>query len=440
MLSNLEPTRESTAGGSALPRRVAMVVRLFSRQGGLELYTHKLVEGLLARGIAVTVVCEENQSDFVHPSLQVRFFKAPERAAKKFERITHYYNAATTALGDLNNSSHSHQAAHATRANDLSHANAPQIDANDRNSCDIVHSQHLPVKGADVVTFHNHTVFRLTEVGLPWEASLNRFKTRIIPSYKLRETYDRALTENAACRLFSSRTCLDDFFETYGKAAGHDYASYMVAYPGAALSQPESGFQTNSQTIAPDPVEPFNFLFVGKGYRKKGLDVLLAACSILKRRGQRFNLLIAGLKAKPIDKLRLSLLGLDCVQYLGFQKDMQSVYDRSGAIVLPSRIEPFGMAPLQAMLNGLPPIVSRVSGIAELLEHGKDALILNDHLNAAELANHMESLLIDEELRTRLGLNGRHLAMKLTWDATVEATIQAYQYVLSKKMKEVTST
>lgn len=415
MLSNLEPTADSTLDRGAVPRRVAMVVRLFSPHGGLELYTHKLVEGLLERGIAVTVLCEENQSDLVHPSLSVKFFEAAGRSAKKFEKIAHYYNAATEALADL-------------------------------TDCQIVHSQHLPVKGADVVTFHNHTVFRLTEVGLPWEAALNRVKAGLVPSYRLREKHDRELIENASCRVFSSRTCLDDFYRTYGERCAHDYASYMVAYPGAALSQSRALAQPQVLESAPrskadsHEAKPFNFLFVGKGYRKKGLDVLLAACTILNKRGRRFNLLIAGLNAKPVDKLRLLLLGLNCVHYLGFQKDMLSVYEKSAALVLPSRIEPFGMAPLQGMLNGLPPVVSRVSGIAELLEHGNNALILDNHLNAAELANLMESLMMDEELRRRLAQNGRELARALSWDATVESTVEAYQYALSKRKGKVTST
>ena len=77
---------------------------------------------------------------------------------------------------------------------------------------------------------------------------------------------------------------------------------------------------------------------------------MLSACSILKRKKCSFKLLIAGLNEKTIDRWRLYYLGLNqCVSYLGFQNDMDSLYEAASIIALPSRVEPFGMAALQGM-------------------------------------------------------------------------------------------
>jgi glycosyltransferase involved in cell wall biosynthesis len=179
----------------------------------------------------------------------------------------------------------------------------------------------------------------------------------------------------------------------------------------------------------------FKFLFVGRGFRKKGLDILLEACTILnKQYPGKFKLLIAGLKKKGLDSLRLNAMGLqDCVQYLGFQKDMDAVYAQASVTILPSRVEPFGMAPIQGMQRGLVPIVSKISGVAETLHDGENALILQNHLSASELAQHMQKLMTDRESLTKLSANALKTAQKLSWDATVESTVQAYEIALSLK-------
>lgn len=383
--------------------RLAMVVRLFSPRGGLELYTHKLVEQLLERGHYVTVICQENQSDLKHDGLKVEFFPKPEPNLSKAERQRHYFEATTEAV---------------LRCGPF----------------DLVHSQHHPVRQADVVTFHNHTVSRLNLVGMRWEAALNTFKTSFAAAYRARDLYDRHLATTALCRIFTSKTCASDFYKTYKL----EDAPFVVSYPGAtiesAILDQAPPLQTGSQT---NPDTTFNFLFVGKGFRKKGLDVLYESCALLKSEGYDFRLLIAGLSEKPLDKLRKLKFGLrNHVQYLGFRKDMENVYARARAIVLPSRIEPFGMAPLQGMLFGLVPIVSKVAGVSELLTDEYDALILKNHLDAEELAGHMARLIGDPELTENMSERARITAKKITWDNAVDRTISGYKIALQSRVRE----
>jgi glycosyltransferase involved in cell wall biosynthesis len=145
-------------------------------------------------------------------------------------------------------------------------------------------------------------------------------------------------------------------------------------------------------------------------------------------------LIIAGLKAKPFDKLRLSLMGLsNIVEYLGFRKDMHNVYAQAHATILPSRIEPFGMAPVQGMMHGLVPIVSAVSGVSEVLTDGLDSLILRDHLSPDELAELMKRLIDSPDKLAEMSARARGTAAKLTWDLTVDETLRAYRIVVQKK-------
>lgn len=379
-----------------------MLVRLFSPHGGLELYAHKVVEGLLQKGIFVTVLCQENLSELQHENLDVKLFSGSEKARGKAAKFLSLYKEASKAVAEL-------------------------------QGVDLVHSQHCPCDGADVVTFHNHSSKRLSEVGLWWEKNLNELKRNFVPAYQIRAQQDQVLLQRAFCLIFPAEVMKTDFYSAYPFLEGPPAKPYVVAHPGASMA---TDFQLTLDKGRESPADScFNFLFVGRGFRKKGLDVLLQACSILNRQhAGKFKLLIAGLNKKALDNFRLNTLGLqDCVKYLGFQKDMDAVYKQASATILPSRVEPFGMAPIQGMQRGLVPIVSRISGVAETLHDGKDALILQNHLSAAELSEHMQTLMNDRQLLQRLSNNALKTAEELSWDKTVESTLQAYEIALSLK-------
>jgi glycosyltransferase involved in cell wall biosynthesis len=390
--------------------RVAMVVRNFSAAGGLELYAHKLIEGLLERGNEVTVFCQTVDTSLNHRNLKVKFIQLRRAGLSKSDRFEHDHIAGNRALQN-------------------------------EQDFDIIHSQHYPVSRANVVTFHNHAVRRWSVVGLGWEKLINEAKYRLVRAYKLRDFQDRMLCAGAECLVFPSQIMQRDYYESYPFLTASK-KPYVVAYPGSTLlgdssidgedelSEPPR--QTKSVAVNSSATsDVFSFLFVGRGFRRKGLDILLAACSKLARERNDFRLLIAGLEGKPLDEARLILMGLEGkVEYLGFQKDMEQVYGRAQAAVLPSRVEPFGMAPLQAMECGLVPIVSRVSGASEVLSDGEDSLILENHLDAGELARLMSKLMNDPALVRRLAQGARATARRVNWNQTVENTLRAYEMVL----------
>ena len=381
------------------PLKIAMCVRAFSEKGGLELYAHRTIEGLLERGHHVTVICEESDSSLSHANLKIAFFEKANKKDSKAKRIKHHFEAATQAVQS-------------------------------QGPFDIIHSQHLPMQGANVASFHNHTANRLGTVGQTWEKLLSNAKMLYSTAYKRRFEQDRILCE-AKVLLFPAKVMRDDFRAVYSLDKNHEQPSYVVAYPGANFPK-ETTPAASGGRFASD--EPITFVFVGKGFRKKGLDILFAACKILKANGTPFKLIIAGLSQKPVDGLRLQTLGItDKVEYLGFRKDMLNVFAQAQVIVLPSRIEPFGMAPVQGMLEGLVPIVSAVTGVSEVLSDGQDSLILQNHLDAKELSKLMTRLIEDNQLRESLAVNARATAAKLTWDKTVESTLIGYRELVSEQ-------
>jgi glycosyltransferase involved in cell wall biosynthesis len=405
-MDKVSPTGNQSKNENGEPLHIATCVRSFSENGGLELYAHRIVEGLLERGHRVTVICEVSDSKLSHPSLEKLYFPpAPE--GRKADRISHHFKAASKFVAE----------------------NGP---------FDVVHSQHLPMSGADAVTFHNHTANRIVQVGQGWEKLLNNAKMIYSTAYKLRYSQDEILCRSGVL-LFPAKVTRDDFISTYKLDGRPSPPAYVVAHPGANFPG-QSKAEAGGGGVASwnfSHGKPFTFLFVGKGFRKKGLDILLRSCQILNRSGTPCKLIIAGLKAKPFDKLRLNLMGLsNVVEYLGFRKDMHNVYAQANATILPSRIEPFGMAPIQGMMHGLVPIVSAVSGVSEVLTDGIDSLILQNHLSPEELSSLMKRLIDSPDKLAEMSMKARETAAKLTWDLTVDETLRAYRIVVQKKASE----
>ena len=386
------------------PLNVAMVVRAFATDGGLELYAHHVIAGLLDAGHNVTVFCQSRRTDLQHPLLRVAEIPLRSDKLPKRKRLQHDYEQANRVLAGV-------------------------------TGFDIIHSQHYPCSFADVVTFHNHTVRRWSQVGLPWERVVNDAKCALVPAYHMRDQQDEELCRKARCLIFPSQAMQQDYYHTYAFLKAED-KPYVVAYPGASVPSGAAEAREGTHPSAPT----FTFLFVGRGFRRKGLDMVLAAAARLKSAGKDFRLLVAGMKAKPLDHLRLQTLGLsDRVEYLGFRRDMPAVYAMADAAVLPSRVEPFGMAPLQAMHFGLVPIVSRVSGVSEVLSHEHDCLILDNHLDAGELYAHMARLMEQPQLRRDLQQNAIVTAQRVSWSQTVERTLEAYEKILGRTESEHSS-
>lgn len=372
---------------------IAIVVRLFSPSGGLELYALRLVQGLLQRGHRVTVICQSDEAKLSHHNLTVKTFDQAPRGISKTARLEHIYNAASALLASS-------------------------------GPFDLVHSQHCPVAGADLVTFHQHTAKRFSFSGYPGERLINEYKLATNDAYKTRMKQDGELARSTRLRIFVSQICKRDYYETYNLKD----APYAIA-PCGADSQPEYDISQKIQA------QPFNYLFIGKGYRKKGLDTLYSACAILKKQGLKFKLTVVGLRASLFNRLTAGMHGIaEYVEFAGYQKDLKPFQEKASVIVVPSKCEAFGMSPVEAMLFGVPAIVSSVAGVSEVLEDGVDGLILKDHLSAKELAQHMQQLHSDPVKLKSMQTKARAKAKQLTWDKTVDATIQAYQKLLKSEV------
>ena len=117
------------------------------------------------------------------------------------------------------------------------------------------------------------------------------------------------------------------------------------------------------------------FLFVGSGFARKGLDAAIGALALCRE--ERFRLVAAGRDrhAARFAALARAAAPGNRVQLLGARDDVRPLYAAADCFILPTRYDPFPNTALEALAMGLPVIVGRRSGAAELLRPGENGWI-----------------------------------------------------------------
>jgi glycosyltransferase involved in cell wall biosynthesis len=174
----------------------------------------------------------------------------------------------------------------------------------------------------------------------------------------------------------------------------------------------------------------FVALFVGGDYRRKGLMTLLRALRRISRPIKTLAVEVVPDRALSdfVASCRLS----DAVKFVGRSKEIATFYAAADCFVLPTHYDTFSMATLEAMACGVPVIVSRVAGISELLTDGRDSFVLEDAEDDAALAEQLERLIRNPEMRETLGAQGRSTAEQHSWDEVARKTASVYADILAK--------
>lgn len=150
----------------------------------------------------------------------------------------------------------------------------------------------------------------------------------------------------------------------------------------------------------------------------KGQDVLVFAWSLLAARGVRIPLLLCGTDHSRGRLRRFARrLGVaDLLVELGPvpHRRALALMRRADFLVVPSRVEGFGLAACEALAAGTPVLASRVGGIPELVRHGREGLLVPPK-DPRSLAAAAERLWSDAGLRRRLSSAGRRRARDFSW-------------------------
>ena len=116
------------------------------------------------------------------------------------------------------------------------------------------------------------------------------------------------------------------------------------------------------------------------------------------------------------------------VLFTGFLRgnDIRRVFSLADLYVMPSVSEPFGIAPLEAMSHDVPALISKSSGVSEVLTHALKV----DFWDVEEMANKIVAVLRHPPLQRTLQNNGRFEVRALTWDGAARRCLQIYDRIL----------
>lgn len=194
------------------------------------------------------------------------------------------------------------------------------------------------------------------------------------------------------------------------------------------------GFIRPRYAIDPDD---FLLLFVSsldRPHISKGLDLLLDALAAVPN--PKVKLLVAGEgEMRALYEEQARRLGLSArVIFAGYlthaPDELPACYAAADAVVIPSRLEAFGLALAQGMSAGKPVIGSDIPGVRTLVLDGECGLLIPVDDRAA-LADSIQTLVSDRTLAARLGKNGRErIVAQYSWLGAGRKLLALYQRVL----------
>jgi glycosyltransferase involved in cell wall biosynthesis len=182
----------------------------------------------------------------------------------------------------------------------------------------------------------------------------------------------------------------------------------------------------------PPVVDPPVLFCAARLTQEKGMDVAIDALGLLAVDFPSIRLVLAGDGPHREElEAQVSRLGLgDSVEFTGWKSpdEIAELIDAASAVLVPSRLEGFGLTALQGMLGGRPVVASDVGGLPEVL--GEDGGVLVPPERPDALAAAVGMLLRDPGLARRTGEAGRRRAERFSLDRCVDEHENLYRRLM----------
>ena len=199
-----------------------------------------------------------------------------------------------------------------------------------------------------------------------------------------------------------------------------------------------SGVDVKRFTRLAEPEAPPTFGFVGRLLEDKGIRTLIAAHGLLRQRIADARLLIAGTpdRANPASVTQAEAESWNeqpGIAWLGHVSDIAGFWARAHVAVLPSRREGMPLSLMEAAACGRAMIASDVPGCRQIVVHRQTGLLFPVD-NAAALADAMERLARDPELRARCAVAARQRVVdKFAADIVGRQIVDLYRQLQDQK-------
>lgn len=147
---------------------------------------------------------------------------------------------------------------------------------------------------------------------------------------------------------------------------------------------------------------------IGSGFKTKGVDRSLKALAALPAElRKRTRLFVIGQDDPKVFQLQSAALGLgDNVRFLKGRSDIPRFLLGADLLIHPAYNENTGTVLLEALVAGLPVLVSAVCGYAHYIAEADSGLVLDEPFEQAQLTEYLGRMLNDADARTAWSRNG----------------------------------
>jgi glycosyltransferase involved in cell wall biosynthesis len=166
---------------------------------------------------------------------------------------------------------------------------------------------------------------------------------------------------------------------------------------------------------------------VGRLTVMKGVPNLIKAAQQVIKRHPKTLFLIVGSGEQDFELMELAAnLGIaKNVIFTGFLRGKQwrDAFAISDLYVMPSISEPFGITPLEAIGYGTPALISKQSGVSEVMHN----MLRVDFWDVDEMANKITAVMQNDSLRDELQNNAYRELQRLSWDTSAAKLVNLYR-------------
>jgi len=192
-----------------------------------------------------------------------------------------------------------------------------------------------------------------------------------------------------------------------------------------------NAIETNGRLTAPPPPrirgDDKIVLFLGRITMQKGPDYFVAAAAKVVEQMSNVRFVMAGNgdMAKQVIETAARLGLARKVLFTGFLrgKDVERAFRSADLFVMPSVSEPFGLVPLEALSYGVPVIISKQSGVAEVLQNA----IKVDFWDVNQMADKIVAILSHPALHASLRRKGMEELAHFRWEDAARACVKVYR-------------
>lgn len=151
--------------------------------------------------------------------------------------------------------------------------------------------------------------------------------------------------------------------------------------------------------------------YTSSEFDRKGGDIAVEAFRLLRQEIQNAELVIVGAGPEVVGP------GITHVGYVETRTQMEELVRTCDVVIAPSRCDPFTTFVVEAMTLGVPCVVSRNTGVAELMAHGESGIVV-DPLTPEIMFKELFSLLTSPQKARHVAEGAQHLVRDtLNWDA-----------------------